>query len=383
MCNAAVRRLTAVFALLTCVALNAQERADVVIYIPPVTGTGSTAADNVFFQELTAMEVGARGYTLREGDVPYDYTFEGSLGRTYLGAEEWFFHLDIVEAATGKTIVAQELAFKRREDVYEFFPVLIFTMLANVPLTKDLGTPIAPVVEAPKVPSQYWLYAGLRAGSSMRIYTRATAAPFLESETNHWENVNFAIYASYNFWFFLDIQAEVMISNEFAPFQSFIFDHNQGMATLRGAPFTGWSMMVPVMLKASFRREPVFASVLGGVYLNIPLGDMQNEAMGGSFPYVFEFPLGYTVGVSVGTKAGPGRIMLDFRWAQDLSPAIKASSGEPLFTRSMMIFAISYEFPFFRKKTPEEKAAEKAKQAEAPPPSGGQPAANAAGQIRN
>jgi hypothetical protein len=108
--------------------------------------------------------------------------------------------------------------------------------------------------------------------------------------------------------------------------------------------------MIPVMLKASWRREPVFASVLGGAYLSVPLGDMKNDYLGGSFPYGYEFPVGYTAGVSVGTKAGPGRIMLDFRWARDLGPTIKSADGNPLFTRSMVIFAISYEMPFFRKK---------------------------------
>ena len=378
--SAAIRQLAAVFALLTCVALHAQERGDVVVYIAPVTGEGSTPADNVFFQELTTMEVGARGYTLRTGNMLYDYTFVGSLGRTYLGAEEWFFNLALIETATDKTVVAQELAFKKREDVYEFFPTLVFTMLANIPLTKDTGVVL---LEEPKITPQYWLYAGLRAGSSLRIYSRATADPFLEPDASNWENVNFSIYASFNFWAFLDLQTEVILSNDFAPFRATMIDQNKGQVSIRGTPFIGWSLMVPVMLKASWRGGPVFASALGGVYLNLPLGDMQNDQLGGSFPYAYNVPLGFTVGASVGTKVGPGRIMLDFRWAQDLGPAVKTANGDPLFTRSMVLFGISYELPFFRKKTPEEKAAEKAKQAEAPPPSGGQPAANAAGQIRN
>ena len=344
-----VKRLlvSCVLLLLCTLSLISQERGDVVVYITPVTGEGSTPEDNAFFHDLTAMEVGARGYTLREGDIPYDYAFEGSLGRIYLGAEEWFFHLEVKEIATDSIIVEQEISFKKREDVYEFFPVLIFTMLANIPLTKQTGDAVA--VEPPP---EYWLYAGLRMGSSLRFYTRDTAAPFVEKDVFHWYNINFAIHASYNFWRFLSVQGDLIISNEYAPFR--VFETATGSLVVSDASFNTMSLMLPVTLKASLRKEPLFsASVLAGIYLAFPMSNMQNEHQGDSFPYMFTPPLGYTLGINMGFKAGPGYVFIDIRWAQDFGQAVRADNSDPLFGRSMLVLALGYEKGFFPKKKSE------------------------------
>ena len=259
-------------------------------------------------------------------------------------------------------------------------------MLANIPLTKNVGDPLPLVSEAPP---EYWLYAGLRMGGSLRFYSRPDAGPFLESDVFHWYNINFGIHAAYNFWRFLSVQGELMISSEYAPYRS--FDISTNTVVYDDASFSSMSLMVPVTIKASLRKEPLFsASVLGGVYLTFPMSEMQCEQAGNSFSYSFVPPLGYTVGINMGFKAGPGYIFIDVRWAQDFGQMMR-DNGDPLFGRSMLILALGYEKGFFSKKKPappqkaieiiqqetteSTEAAESAESAETPQePEGGEPA---------
>jgi hypothetical protein len=343
----AVKRVlaAAILALLCCVSLCAQQRADVVIAILPVTGTGGAPGDNVFFEEMTAMEVMARGFALAEDGGQSDYAFAGSLGELYPGAKEFFFHLAMTDSADGRTVVEQEIVYKEREDVYEQFPLLVFTMLGNIPMTKLVGGEMA----APEKPPEYWLYVGARMGSSLRFYTRKENDPFVEDEVFHWYNIHAAIHASYNFWRFLSIQGEAIISSEYAPYR--VIDMSPTLVSLRAAPFTAGSLMFPLTLKATLRKEPLLAvSAFAGLYVSAPLGDMLNDKMGGAFGYSYMPPFGYTAGVNAGIKAGPGYVFLDLRWAQDMGDTIKTGTDEHLYSRSMVVLAVGFEKGFFLKK---------------------------------
>ena len=331
----------AVIAAVCGAALCAQQRADVVIGIAVVTGEGGDPGDNAFFQEMTAMEVGARGFTLAEQGGQSDYIFSGSLGALYPGATEFFFHLAMTATEDGRTVVEQEIVYKLREDVYEQYPLLVFTMLGNIPMTRLIG-------EAAEKRPEYWLDAGARMGSSLRFYTRPVSAPFVEDEVFHWYNIHAAIYASWNFWRFLSVQGEAIISNEYASFR--VIETTSASTLLRPAPVSAWSLMFPLTVKATLRGEMLMASAFAGLYTSAPLGDMQNDVMGGSFDYTYMPPFGYTAGVKAGIKAARGYVFCDLRWAQDMGNTLKTGTDEILYRRSMVVVAFGYEKSFFQKK---------------------------------
>ena len=362
-----MKRLLAASALivLSGVSLFAQQRQDTVIAVPPVTGEGSGPDDMLYFTEMTIMEVGARGYSV--GENGNDYILAGSVFRADAEDKEteppdteddWYaFHIELIEAETGRKILEQDLVYQHTEKVNEFFPLLIFNMLANIPLTKlavdssGAGSPeyIYSSPDPPPGQPQHWLYLGLRAGTSLRLYRRSTAEPFIEKDVHHYYNINAALQLTWQFASFMGIQAEGIFSNDYAPYEIYETNSAHSVLTLRSEPFTAYSLMVPLTLKCTLRKEPLLAAALGGVYLAVPLGNMQNGIYGGSFPYSLTVPVGYTLGINLGMKAGPGYLFLDLRWAQDLGETIKAESLESLYRRSMVILALGYEIGLFRK----------------------------------
>jgi hypothetical protein len=352
---------------LSGVSLWAQQRQDIVISVPPVTGQGRSPDDILYFTDMTIMEVGSRGYSL--GEHGSDYILAGSVSRADTEDEgtkppvpedDWYaFHIELIEAETGRKILEQDLNYQHTEKVNEFFPLLIFNMLANIPLTKlavddsGNGSPeymyISP--DPPPGPPQHWLYLGLRAGTSLRVYKRSTAEPFIEKDVHHYYNINAALQLTWQMVSFMGIQAEGIFSNDYAPYEIYETNAAHSVLTLRSEPFTAYSLMFPLTLKCTLRKEPLLAAALGGVYLAVPLGNMQNGVYGGSFPYSFTVPVGYTVGINLGMKAGPGYLFLDLRWAQDLGETIKTESMESLYRRSMVILALGYEIGLFRRVT--------------------------------
>ena len=107
--------------------------------------------------------------------------------------------------------------------------------------------------------------------------------------------------------------------------------------------------MIPVVAKGTIWYDIFSASVLGGVYLVIPLGPMHNELLGGSFNYKLNTPIGVTAGIALGAKAGIGNIIVDIRWCSDLSETVK-ETGELLYQRNMLSFSMGYEIGLFQRK---------------------------------
>ncbi|MDR0599085.1 MAG: hypothetical protein LBG84_03255 [Treponema sp.] len=268
--------------------------------------------------------------------------------------DDGMYHLRLYlwEMATNRLLCSDELAAVDRAGCEVVMPSLLgwlFSWLkppdppqkeAEVPPQKE-----EPRQEEPrKNEPEKWLYVGLRAGPSLRFYSRKDRDPFIEDRRMHIYNLNIAVQAAVHTLPFLDIQGEIIWNTEYAPFAIL------SGTTVKTAPFTSMSMMFPLVVKYTIRKDIFHASVLGGGYFILPLGNMKNDAHGGSFAYSLNLPLGYTLGFSMGIKAGPGSIFFDMRWAADLSEMRRRDTGEVLYKRSMIVFTIGYEMGFFEKK---------------------------------
>jgi hypothetical protein len=187
-----------------------------------------------------------------------------------------------------------------------------------------------------------WLWVGARGGMSFRFYDRPDGNLFVEEGVIYFLNVNAALQVSGHLFPWLDVQAEAIYTTDNAPFTLYAAG---GTKTF---PFYSQSFMFPLLLRLGMRNDSLAAGILGGAYFFLPLGQMRNDAMGGSFDYESELPVGYTVGFNIGMRLGPGYLFFDTRWAADLG-ALYSASGDDLYKRSMVTLNIGYEFGFINK----------------------------------
>jgi hypothetical protein len=192
------------------------------------------------------------------------------------------------------------------------------------------------IVYAEKPPPRYWLYLGPRAGGVTRFYTAAmpSGGGYLDMDGIGF-NFEAGLQARLDFLPWLGIQAEMMITMDSISFIPFVDGEAQKEDTINFMP-----LMVPVLLKPSFRPGRAIISPYGGIYLNFLLDSDYR------FDPLF---LGITGGLSLGAKIGPGNIFVDTRYGYDLGD-ITGASTEPTYRRSMVSISIGYEFGLIKRK---------------------------------
>ena len=254
-----------------------------------------------------------------------------------------------------RLLYTDEIAVQDREECAQYLPPTLEWLFSWVPGNRETAGPPAAEAESyrpfPEAPPEYWLYFGLKAGSSLRFYYRPADKVFVEDDVAHFFNVSAGLHLSFYFLSFLGVQAEALFTSDYAPYKAIDLEGTGQSSALRvyhDAQFISQSLMFPLTLHFTLRKTSFFASALGGVYLIVPLGEMRNRYFGGNFAWSVDPPLGYTAGINLGTKAGPGNLFLDLRWSQDLALSRK-NSGETIYRRSAVSIAVGYELGFFRK----------------------------------
>jgi hypothetical protein len=271
------------------------------------------------------------------GGAPFAITGEVTWIDDYATNE---VRLYLWEIETRRLVFSDEMQAADRDGCEAAMPSLLEWMLSWLP------APASDKKTAP-VYTDKWLYLGLRAGPSFSFYARSTANPFLEDHAEHYYNINGAFQVSGQLLGFLNIQAEAVFTTDYAPFASYTVVSND--IDRRSDPVFSYSLMIPLVIKFTFRRSSHYAAVFGGAYYALPLAEMQNESFGGSFKYSMDLPFGYTAGLNTGMKAGPGFIFLDLRYSADLGETL-ADSGESVYRRSMVCISLGYEFGLLSKK---------------------------------
>lgn len=282
-------------------------------------------------------------------ETPYAIT--GEITREESGG---LYHLRLYlwEMANNRLLYSDEIVVQDKEECERFLPPTLewlFSWLPDSSGNTAEQPPAEPLVVSPQAVEEYRLYLGLKLGSSIRFYYRPADAIFVENDVSHFFNIITGIQASYYFFPFLGVQAEALFTNDYAPYKSYNIQQTAttGSLSTNNSPFTAYSLMFPLSLKLTLRKPSFFASALVGGYFILPLGEMRNTALSGeTFAYTVDPPLGYNVGIDLGTKLGPGNLFLDIRWAQDLGMT-QTDSGTTVFRRSMVSIALGYELGFF------------------------------------
>jgi hypothetical protein len=191
---------------------------------------------------------------------------------------------------------------------------------------------------------------GLRGGASLHFYDTGDAYQGASSDPG--VSVDFAAHFGIQVHKYAAIQIEALVTADSMNF-SFtenIIDASGVLMYTREAKrsFNSRSLLVPVLVKATFKPDIFSLAPFAGAYLGIPLGKMEYTANGVSEDIGFDLAVGVVAGGSFGIHLGPGELFFDIRYMRDLNETevkISGVSRKP-YIRSMALFGLGYAFLF-------------------------------------
>jgi hypothetical protein len=309
----------------TVLPLDAQIGRGISIFIPPVTGMGKERNDNDFFNKMLFMEIAARNFLTGDSRVTAHYSLQGSLSpQLYDDGEPYVppmyqLHLSLIKNEDDSPMVEQDLNYSNLDETNEYLPLLIFTMLANIP---PLDT-APPDLEPPEwaAPSDAWRNKWWYPGASLFWTPRMYNGTY---ESANLFNFGFGAAGELHFHNRFSVEAGVELMQDW----------------IRVTPDTQLKNHVielPLLLKLVFKPSHYFMlEPYAGIQMNFPLNS-------GHKPPIVSW-LG---GMQYGVKAGPGPVFVDARVVMDIGESgIEWENITGQFQRYTVKVGIGYKIGF-------------------------------------
>ena len=288
---------------LVCLALGCVSAAlsaqPVFIFIPDVTGIGSDPDDPYFFTQMLVMETAARNYPPGESREDSPYSMNGSISPVSseydeIGADPLYsLRLELVNNDNGEVLVEQELVYAWAEETNSVLPLLVFTMLANIPPPPPPEPPPAPPpveIAISDAWRQKWWYFGGFASWGPRVYTG-------EYQSANLASFGFGLTTEVQFLNFLSVEAGLELAQDWVV-----------VSREEEAEYRGHVLEIPALLKLVIKPGSHFMiEPYAGLQINVPLNETTSPP-----------PLSWTAGLQYAVKAGPGGFFVDARVAMDL-----------------------------------------------------------------
>jgi hypothetical protein len=255
-------------------------------------------------------------------------------GGVYPGeaAGEYYLQLWLWDMAGSTMIYTDDLVYDDIEDAMQSLPGLVKWLFSHIHET---------VIETPE-PSPWndpLFMLGLRAGLSQRWYTVPGEVSSGASALNLEGGVSGALRLSSLF----SLQLELILTGDTLVYRGLNWDGSD--YTMANIKYTNFSLMIPFLLKASFRPGAIWLSPLAGLYTMVPLGQTRFRGPAGeSYSWYYSAPLGFAVGLEGAALSGPGRVFAGLRYAADFGRA-KIDDGKE-YRRTMFTLYLGYEFGF-------------------------------------
>jgi hypothetical protein len=362
--------------------LFAQSSPKAYIFFQPITGVGSTPEDKEHITTMLKNEIRARNCALLESPYGTDFILYGMLGPYYEGYEDWYlqstssgtatysynallqdtanrlyvFQLMLRDTKTNETLVQQKLYFTSLDEVYNFFPLLVFNLFTHI-----LGGP---------------------------AYTTAQAAPGYDDSFDTWRNKWLYLRASFDFPInYYKLKEDGLIGgvgvyegpfnspNRIAPIDNIVVALPSLTVGLE-FQFLNWMSIEPKFQAGlDHMSDTDFFYMAPGIELKFPLKFMRNimlEPYGAiAMPILTpadlfsnKFPwFGYGGGVQISTyggKAGAVFIDINYMYFGDVgryNPYGKLYPNPEIihYTSSFVSIGIGYKFGFINRKVKEKK----------------------------
>ena len=104
------------------------------------------------------------------------------------------------------------------------------------------------------------------------------------------------------------------------------------------------SLVIPLFVKAVFMPRSYYVAGFAGPFIRIPLGQLALDSGGAAERYDASLTPGIVLGAEGGMPLGPGLIVLDLRYAQDMF-FVKAN-GAKQYRAGSLEFSIGYKMSF-------------------------------------
>jgi hypothetical protein len=247
-------------------------------------------------------------------------------------------------------VASEEIVYENVEDAIDLLPVLVWSLFSNIPTEN--------IAEDDRW-KRKWLYLGAKAGASPRFYqSGSTGGPNSQA-------FSFDAGVKVQFQFLVldppfcvttfSLQIEPLLTYDTISYNNKTpYEYMEPDGTKKSRPgnyminFKYLSLMLPVMVKVNFKPGAFVISPHGGVFFNIPVssgvkytnthGDVEDtrDFTAGRF--------GFTCGIEVGRKLGPGIMSLDIRYSADVVPWTIHGDPGVNFKRQMLTLSAGYEF---------------------------------------
>jgi hypothetical protein len=178
-----------------------------------------------------------------------------------------------------------------------------------------------------------WLYLGLQAGISMRIYTiqgdQSMGTAFTPGIRAEFQAAAFQWLGSY---FAFSLQTVLSFGQETVIFRS-------DNATSVRVEYKSYSLTLPLFFKLSFKPDRFLIGPYVGAYFILPLGDSAS----------YSLPLGWSLGLELGLHAGPGILFLDANYSADLGESVFKDAPRIPYRRTIISVSLGYSFGLIRR----------------------------------
>jgi hypothetical protein len=198
-----------------------------------------------------------------------------------------------------------------------------------------------------------WLYLGLRAGPSLRLYTPSHDVAFTGGDT-YGPSPEVGILADFRLFPRFSVQTEIDFTWDQAAVWQYSANAAQNDLERHTQHFEGFSLQFPFMAKLNFYPGKFRVSPFFGPYVTVSLGKM--KIVRPNFDDVsasasFSLPMGLLGGLSLSYPMGPGMIFLDLRYAADLgTPDLSDVGITETYKRRMVSLSMGFEFGLIRKR---------------------------------
>ena len=322
-------------------ALNAQSR-PTVIYVEPVSGTGSGPGDNEYFTNLIAKELAALHYTVVTMPLNAAYTLRAVItpqdirGETFM-ARMYVLHLGLWNNRTGAPLMNRDVFYTTPHEITG----LLATILSQLPLEPgdsasanggaNAGTDSDSANNAGEEPDAWryrqWYFTA-NVFWSPRTYTA-------QATSTYYINFGFGLYAEYHFVKFaagkleflkyLSVGTGLELVPDWVVVTDMVNDNYRDLV-----------LEIPLLIQFVIKPSGHFMlTPYAGINLNLAL-------YGETVPPLFAWRVGFQYGV----KAGPGIIVIDPWFSMDMG---KSRLGMDVvdnisYQRYMMHIAIGYKY---------------------------------------
>ena len=341
----------------------AQSRDNIRIFIPPVTAVSPEQSE--FFRDNFAMEVSAVGYTVTENADEADYTMALTVRPNMIlwddGVEEpappdepqFILQINLLRNSDNVTVVSFSFSFTELNEMYEYNLLLVYKVMANVPMTMESGKEEEPVIEYIYIgedrPEENWwrnnwLYLRVSFDYMTGIYLAINEPSyFSEPRSRPIPGATIGLELQFFNWMSAEFLSHIWFG-DVIKYDSFI-------------PAIGLQLKFPIKPSRHFMLEPYLAGSFSMDKWKQKTNVKYVLDADGGYPFLVSAGAGFQFGVKSGKM---GALFLDliglylFSKVESPNPYASASpnSGSMKWNQIVVGVNLGYKIGFFTRKKP-------------------------------